>query len=220
MKFRNCWRISAAVLTCLALSCLPLTTHSPNLRPGKQFGGVVGFEGVTEPPSEEEVNGIQDFYAGLMVSGTVVDSSTGWGAYMSIMWKLVAAQADLFVRAPRVTPLALDVGAGSVLFIGPLAGWLPYFQVGRRVTNDVYVFVTQGPTFVQRYQYGPDGHDRLWMSLFGVELPRGHIVQVGALLGRFSDHCTGSPVGCWRPPRYFAQWVVQAPFDLRLRRWW
>lgn len=199
---------TAVVCAPLLSACLPVIAHSPRLTPGISAGIVAGYETSTRPePSPENVKQMRVPSMGVSLAASLVDSASGWGARTSITYRLLATQLDLFVRPPPIPHVNADVGVGAIGFIGGLAGWMPYVQVGVPITHRTYVYTTQGSVFVLR-EYGIQGFDHPWMSHVGLQLPSQQSLQVGALFGRMDDGCSGAPIGCWRPPRYFVQWIV------------
>lgn len=204
-RFNSTGHVTISLAMGLGAGCLPVITHSPRLETGYTGGMITGYETDFAPPTSraDSVPGLP--YLGVFIARSYVDSASGWGVSVSLATKMMFAyQADIFIRPARAEGVPFDAGIGTNFFIGPMAGFVPYLQVGFPLSQKAYLYTTQGPTFLARQQ--STGFNHPWMSVVSVEFSASAL-QLGAMFGQMDEH--RSFTSSWTPPRFFAQFLMR-----------
>lgn len=218
---RACWPLVATSL----IGCLPVIAHTPHVESGAHFTVVNGLSlgALKNAGDSPRRNGAPLPWFGVRESYGIRSSRDADGAAVELGAQvfLTGVVADAYVQAPPRWTGETDLGFGVAAIGGAVAGPMAYVQMGRNVSDDLYLFTTQGLGRFSRRANLRTGNNRpaiSWQPTIAVEPIQslGHIryVFVTATVGRTFNGCIQIILGCnvsssaslsvgvalWRPP--------------------
>jgi hypothetical protein len=191
----------------VTVGCLPVIAHPPHVESGSHFSLAGGFTVGPLTNRQDSVHvlapmpsfGVRESY-GLRSSRDADGAAVELGAELIF---LTGFAADAYVQAPPRWTGETDLGIGAALLAGAFRGPMIYAQAGHRISDDYYLFTTQGLARFTRGTNLSTGNNRpaiSWQPTIAIEPLRAwsrvRYYFVTATVGRTFNGCVQVFLGC------------------------